>query len=384
MKQPVVTIRRAAPEPPSKMVAANQKAIDGLFLNSGTWRVDGVPGLYVRSRKETKSFIVQRRVKGALVKRTLGELPLKAARNEAAREWLRMRPRPAGARLTFGGAFEEYMQQRDLAPKTQHIYRYNLEHYLSGWKDRALEDIGSDRAGVRTLYHALVTKHGRATAAQVVRLVSGVYRHARKVDINLPESPTIAVTLPAIKPRDWGMSPEDLVEWWRAVTTLGAVKRAWWITTLLTGARAGSVEALEWTDLDFGKRTIRFTVAKGNRPYAVPMADRLAGILTAYRDGGQVPPGQWAFPSPAKPDHHLTNVRDGKHGVLSAHHLRHTFRTTLAELGATSDQARLLMGHSLGGDVSWGYVTAPLLVESLRPVTNAVSERLLSILGDLV
>ena len=56
----------------------------------------------------------------------------------------------------------------------------------------------------------------------------------------------------------------------------------------------------------------------------------------------------------------------------------------MAELGATSDQARLLLGHSMGGDVSRGYITAPLLVESLRPVTNAVSERLLSILGDVI
>jgi hypothetical protein len=29
----------------SKSVEANQKAIDSLPLNSGTWRVDGVPGL---------------------------------------------------------------------------------------------------------------------------------------------------------------------------------------------------------------------------------------------------------------------------------------------------------------------------------------------------
>lgn len=144
-------------------------------------------------------------------------------------------------------------------------------------------------------------------------------------------------------------------------------------------ARRGSVEALEWTDLNFDKRTIRFRVAKGNRPYVIPMSDKLADLLMKYGGGGRVPPSNWVFPSPAKPEGHLANVRDDN--VTSAHHLRHTFRTTLAELGATSDQARLLMGHSMGGDVSRGYITAPLLVESLRPLVNAMAEHYAKILG---
>jgi hypothetical protein len=55
-----------------KVVAANQKAIDALPLNSGTWRVEGGRGLYVRCRATTKSFAVERRVKGLLIKETLG------------------------------------------------------------------------------------------------------------------------------------------------------------------------------------------------------------------------------------------------------------------------------------------------------------------------
>jgi hypothetical protein len=55
----------------------------------------------------------------------------------------------------------------------------------------------------------------------------------------------------------------------------------------------------------------------------------------------------------------------------------------LAQIGATPDQARLLMGHSMGGDVSRGYITAPLLIESLRPITNAVAQKFLGIVGEL-
>jgi hypothetical protein len=60
--------------------------------------------------------------------------------------------------------------------------------------------------------------------------------------------------------------------------------------------------------------------------------------------------------------------------------LRHTFRTTLAQLGASPDQARMLMGHSMGGDISRGYITAPLVMDSLRPVANAITKYYLKII----
>ena len=42
---------------PGKRVEANQKAIDALPQASGTWRVEGVPGLYLRCRVRAKVFL---------------------------------------------------------------------------------------------------------------------------------------------------------------------------------------------------------------------------------------------------------------------------------------------------------------------------------------
>jgi integrase len=387
MRQKVVTIEPRPAVPPvspaaaRKLVPANQQAIDALPLNSGTWRVQGVPGLYVRCRAASKSYLLQRRVRGVLVKRTLGPMPLKAARSEALKLWHQLRPAPASGKKTLEQALAEYLEQRPLAPKTRAIYRYNADRYLGAWKGRALEQIGQDRAGVRALYHQLVKRHGLATASQVIRMLSAVYRYARKVDPELPECPTVAVTLAPLKPRDWALSDAELRAWWDAVRQLSAIKRTWWLVCLLTGARRASVEALAWEDIDFHRKTIRFRVTKGDRPYVVPAADRLIAWLEDYRQNPEVPPSEWVFPSPRDPRRHLVNVRDEKRGVASAHHLRHTFRTVLAELGATPDQARLLMGHSLAGDVSRGYITAPLVVESLRPLANQMAERYARILG---
>ena len=405
MKQTVIPIDKrsgAAPLPrQTKQVPANQKAVDAIPLNSGEWRVDEIPGLYVRARAHTRSFVLQRRVDGELVKKVLGPMPLKQARTAAMKEWGQLKPLPAGGRKTLEQAFREFMQdggkRGKLAETTRTLHEYNFDRYLSAWKHRALEDIGKDAECGRRLYRRLKEKHGNATAYQVIRLLSAVYNHARRVNRSLPECPTGAVTLAPIKKRDWALSPQELAKWWRAVepgqhgqeivlgvSTLGVIKRMWWLTALLTGASAASVEGLEWRDVDLTKRTILFRTAKGDRPYLIPMSDRLADLLTKYRDSGEVSPSRWVFPSPVKDDSHLVGVRNDKEGVVSAHHMRHTFRTVLAQVGASPDQARLLMGHSLGGDVSRNYITASLVVESLRPITNAASEKLMGMLGETI
>jgi integrase len=392
----VVAIRKASAAVPGKVVESNQKAVDALPFDSGTWRVEGVPGLYLRCRAKTKSFFLQRRVRGQLVKETLGPLSMKRARAAAMNTWSSMKP-TVGDAVTLAAALNHYLEDKQLAEKTRFNYRYNADRYLKNWTGRTLQDIGEDRAGVRALQRQLTKQHGAATSNQVVRLLSSVYRWARKQDTSLPEPPTTAVQVQRIPARNWALSAEELKSWWfcesdvkgktvkHGVSTLGPIKRMWWITALLTGARAGSIEALRWENIDFDKKTVRFMVTKGNRPYTVPLSDVLAKALRAYRDAGAVPPSDWVFPSHTKAGYHLVAVKNVREGVRPPHAMRHRFRTTLAQLGAAPDSARLLMGHSMRGDVSRDYITeSPLLIESLRPITNAVSEHYLSILGPVI
>src|SRR5215831_6015101 len=79
LEMPVVVAMRKRAKATPKVVAANQKAIDALPLGSGMWTVDGVMGLFVRCRAQSKSFLIQRRVHGKLVKETLGQMPVKQA-----------------------------------------------------------------------------------------------------------------------------------------------------------------------------------------------------------------------------------------------------------------------------------------------------------------
>jgi hypothetical protein len=114
----VVAIRKAPDDTePGKMVEANQKAVDALPFDSGTWRVQGVPGLYLRCRAKTKSFVLQRRVDGFLVKQTLGQLPMKRAKDAAMKAWGGMKPPTPAAdgAVTLGEAIEQYLDAKTLA-----------------------------------------------------------------------------------------------------------------------------------------------------------------------------------------------------------------------------------------------------------------------------
>lgn len=393
----VVAMPKAETERQTKQVPANQKALDALPLNSGMWRVEGIPGLYVRCRATSKSFIQQRRVDGVLVKEVFGPLTMKRAKEKAMDRWNDIKPASGDDDVQLGPGVEAYIRHRvsmnKMAASTEKLARYNMEHYLASWKHRTLDEIGTDRAGIAALHERLTRKHGAAKCNQVIRLVAAVYRwHRDRINTDLPDWPRKVAEIHHIPARDWAYPAEELRAWWQAtekaedgtvietgVATLGTVKRMWWLAALFTGARKGSLEAMKWSDVDLDKKTIHFRVTKGNHPYAIPISDTLAKLLIDYRKRDDVPPSEWVFPSTVIDGAHLKDVKNPNEGVGPAHRLRHTFRTTLAQLGAGADQARMLMGHSLGGDVSRAYISAPLVIESLRPSTNAVANLYLGI-----
>jgi integrase len=399
----VVAIRKAkAAKVATKVVEANQKALDALPLNSGMWRVENVPGLYVRCRATSKSFWQQRRVDGVLVKEVLGPLTMKAAKEKALDRWSAIQPANEDGNVRLGDAVEAYIRQRrtmkEMAPATEKLARYNLTTYLKTWSNRTLEEIGHDRAGIAALHTRLTEKHGAATCNQVIRLLAAVYRwHRDRIQSDLPDWPRKVAEIHHIEARDWAYSDEELKAWWHAkvklkdgkiaqkgVSTLGSIKRMWWLTALFTGARKGSIESLKWPDVELAKKVIHFRVTKGDRPYAIPISDVLADLLEAYQRRDDVPPSEWVFPSTVIDGAHVKDVKNPNEGVGPAHRLRHTFRTALAQLGASPDQARMLMGHSMGGDVSRGYITSSLVVESLRPLANAIAEHYRKIVPGIV
>src|SRR5262249_31708671 len=106
----------------SKRCPATQKAVDALPLESGTWRIDGIVRFHVRCRK-SKSYFVQRRVDGELVREYFGFPSFKEARALAMRKWSALKPKAANGSVTLGGAIEAYIENRTMMSKMSPVTR---------------------------------------------------------------------------------------------------------------------------------------------------------------------------------------------------------------------------------------------------------------------
>ena len=115
----------------------------------GAWRA--CRGSMCDAGAQTKSFFLQRRIDGYLVKETLGPLSVKRARAEAMKSWSGIRPVAPAADgvITLSEAIEQYIDAKGLADSTQRLARYNTDRYLANWKMRTLEAIGREHSATR-------------------------------------------------------------------------------------------------------------------------------------------------------------------------------------------------------------------------------------------
>ena len=124
------------------------------------------------------------------------------------------------------------------------------------------------------------------------------------------------------------------------------------------GLRCGEIMALEWADVDLGKRqlTVRrsewkghVTVPKGGRPRWVPMTQRLAAALREHRHlrGRRVLVSREGGSLTQKmvQDHVRRAARRAGLEKSGVHMLRHTFCSHLAMRGAPARAIQELAGH---------------------------------------
>ena len=155
----------------------------------------------------------------------------------------------------------------------------------------------------------------------------------------------------------------DFAEYRRFVEAAGALDPRIEILVLLGGdggLRRGEMLALEWTDLDFPRRSVhvqrsewkgQVTAPKGGRSRRVPMTERLAAALQAHRqlrgpkvlytNDGTTPTNKmirmWM---------EAAQRRAGLKVTGGIHILRHTFCSHLAMQGAPAKAIQELAGHT--------------------------------------
>jgi integrase len=373
-------------------------------------------GILVSGTTTTRSYIAQRKLPDGRTRRVtierVGGISLEQAREEATDLLHRIRTgddpkaRRAEAMWTLRHALDTYLKARTaLRPESVRCYRHWVEHHLTAWLDLPLIAISpelveerhatiqkevesSPRAQLARESGAYIQVSGRATADVAMRAFRAVWTFAGDRLPSLPACPTRRLRRVwfGTRRRERLVTADQLPAFHRAITELpNPVQRDFLLLLLFTGMRRGEAASLQWTDIDFAARLIRLPAArtKAGRKLDLPMSDLVRDLLVARRNAGTG--GPWVFPSSSRSGHleeshfplQLVAQATGSH--VSAHDLRRTFITIAESTDISPLALKALVNHSLGTDVTSGYVIAT--VERLREPAQRVADRLKALCG---
>jgi len=365
---------------------------------------DEIKGFGVRVTSGAKTFIVDRKLNGKTIRVSIGRYPdwaVQAARDRAkeliveldkGNDVRQQEKRRIDAAVTLQIAFDKFMSERQLKPRTQTDYRRYLGHYLSDWMGKAVATIDSDMVMAR--YRKIAkSSSGAAQASSVMRALRSVFNFAiatygRAV---IPENPVASLTAKRAWLRDKArtdhLRPHEIKPFVIAARALpNAAMGAYIEFILLTGARRTEAATLKWKHVDRKAGTLTLKETKNHTDRVLPITPRVAEILDAM---SRLKIGEFVFGSRDKDGNpsHISEPRKAM-AVLNAaadsavtvHGLRRTFSTILESLDCPGIPLKSLLGHSLKGDVTTAHYTQ-ITVERLRPWAERYERHILALIA---
>ena len=350
-------------------------------------------GFYLIVTPTKRSFYVQSLVNGKQVRTKLGDHPsmdAKQARDLARKTLVEMRGganpneerRKAKARgITLRDALDLHLAAKPLSPRTKEDYRYCCDQYLPDWLDKALAELGADRAGVRERHRKITEKHGASTADTVFRIFRAVYNRGLREHPELPGNPTANVDYHGLRRRKVDSNADKLRAWGKAVLALHPVRRDLHLFMILTGMRRTSACEARIDDLDLDTKRLHVPKPKGGaqRAFDLPLSGPLADLLGQRQS--ESPrlhrKSPWLFPADSKSGH-VAEVAQHELDGLTRHALRHTYATLALQAGVPIAELKFLLNHA-AGNVTMGYLNPSL--DHLRGYQERASAYVLDALG---
>jgi integrase len=351
----------------------------------------------------TRSYVVQRALPGGRTRRvtvaSVAELPLRDARDRAAKILVDMRTGidPKAGLRGGGGALhqvlESYLRARpSLAERSKAGYRDVVTRYLTPWLDRPLRSITPDDVEER---HQKISEDieaagrysGHATANAAMRAFKVLWNYAADRDPTMPQNPVRRLKRQwfNVKPRERHVRADELPRFYAAVCSLpNPVARDYLLLLLFTGMRRSEAAGLRWDDVDILHRVIRVPAAKtkSGKKLDLPMSDFVFGLFMERQRLGR---DKFVFPANGKSGHieepkfPLKLVEDACGIKVSAHDLRRTYVTVAESADISPTALRALVNHSLGRDVTSGYVQ--MTAERLRQPAQGVAAKMTELCG---
>jgi integrase len=328
---------------------------------------------------------------------------------------------------TLQQALDQYLTLRaDLRPSSREDYKALVQRHLSGWLNLPLKSISRDMVEQRhkeiakevEQYHrSAAAEHAKRHLARAKRTATAwpeaSERHRAKFEAASERTPytgfaTANRAMRALRAiwnfvagrsdrADWPLNPirlkkqwhpikrrsrlvkaDDLPMFYEALTRLeNAVARDYILLMLFTGLRRKEAASLKWSDVDLQGRLIRVDAedTKTGEKLDLPMSDIVLDMMIARRSLGST---TWVFPAHSASGHIVSpyaafgQIREATGLRLSPHDLRRTFVTAAESCPISVFALKALVNHSLGKDVTGGYVV--MTIEKLRAPMQLVAD----------
>jgi len=313
----------------------------------------------------SRSFYVYKRVAGRPVRMKLGDYPtisIETARKleavnandiAAGKDPMEQR-RQARAEITFAEVFQRYLEgHAKLKKRTWKEDEQKFEKHLGQLKSRRFKTITS--ADI-TAVHTRIGKTHKGAANRVLALLSKVFRYAAgAMDMKIP-NPCSGIERFAENERARFLEPEEIKPFMDALEAeTDQTYKDYFMTLLLTGARAGNVAAMRWAEIHFDRMVweIPATKYKGKFAHTVTLDSRAIEILTRRKlKAGKC---EWVFPSTGKrksTSGHLVRAHEAWKDLLERAGISdfnlHDLRRSLASYMAMSGTGLPIIGRQLG------------------------------------
>lgn len=374
-----------------------KQSIDDLPVPEPGKRIEAydkkVPGLVVRVTSTGKrSFAVLKKVRGKTQRIKTGDYPsttIEQARKQAKikvgamteghdlaekkRTETRERRKVKIQQTTLGEAFEAYLKNRTLKPRTEYDYRETMRVTLGDWLNLPLTSITRTMIEER---HRKRSKTSRARADHAMRVLRAIINYSMETLVDDQDEPIILSNpvkrLSAVKAwnpntrKQTYVKPHQLPAWFDAVLNLdgesasvnGCLYRDYFQFLLLTGLRKNEAAKLKWLDVDLNDRSFVVSDTKNKYPHKLPLSDYLFDLLEGRKSNNEYvfqtsrDPGYPVDPRPA-----IEKVVAVSGISWTLHDLRRTFVTAAEKLDISLYSVKRLVNHHISkSDVTEGYV----------------------------
>jgi integrase len=272
------------------------------------------------------------------------------------------------------GGYLARCRKKERSLRTIADYRQKLEDHLQTLP--ALKDIR--RSDVARLHDRLTDEFGPYLANGVIRLGHALFRHAAvRMEVpGLGANPFSGHDLNPETPRQTGMAETDLIAWFDQVMALdNPILRELQIVLLVTGLRRSDVTAMRWENVHKDYIDIP-KPGKKSRPSKIPITPALRRSLDRVKLAAKTFPDTWVFPSMTSGTGHTVETKN-KALDRSPHALRHTFRGMCAGAKVTKTHSKILMLHTIAGEIHDEYMSVPSMFAQLAQAADEVAAYIL-------